>query len=135
MKIETTKERIVKYLDYKGIKLSRFYAETDLKRGLLDSDKLYQSISDMFVARIVEIYSDLNIEWLVTGKGEMLKCSEHIVTEKKEEVCQSTQNQNILLSMIEKKDNKIEELSKKIGRLEHELDGLKTKSENARVVS
>lgn len=73
MKIATVKERVMQYLDVQGIKLSKFYTTTGLKRGLFDSDKLSQSISDVFITKIIANYSDINLEWLLTGKGEMLK--------------------------------------------------------------
>lgn len=73
MKIETTKERIIKYLENKGIKLSEFYISTGLKRGLLDKDKLDQSISDKFITIIIGNYPDINLQWLVTGEPPMLK--------------------------------------------------------------
>ncbi len=63
----------MQYLKFKGIKLSRFYAETGIKRGLLDSDKLKQAISDTFVSTIIATYDDVSLEWLLTGDGQMLK--------------------------------------------------------------
>ena len=40
MILVTTKERLLQYLDYKGISRTQFYADLDIKRGLLDSDKM-----------------------------------------------------------------------------------------------
>jgi hypothetical protein len=72
MKIATTKERILQFVDYKQISKQKFFIETGLKRGFLDADKLNTSIPDTFIATIVAVYPEINIEWLLTGKGEML---------------------------------------------------------------
>lgn len=72
MKIASTKERILQYIDFKKITIGNFLRETDIKRGFLDTDKLNATVSDVFIAKIVAAYEDLNIVWLVTGKGEML---------------------------------------------------------------
>lgn len=68
----STKQRILKYLDFKGISRSDFFEETSIKRGFLDTDKLNGSVSDIFIAKIIATYIDLNVTWLLTGKGEML---------------------------------------------------------------
>lgn len=73
MNIVTTKERILQYIDYKGISISEFLRNTAIKRGFLDADKLNSAVSDIFVAKIIATYSDLNLEWLITGEGQMLK--------------------------------------------------------------
>lgn len=48
MNFATTKERIIQYIDFKGIKVKDFYEKTGIKRGFLDSDKLKSSVSDIF---------------------------------------------------------------------------------------
>ncbi len=75
MKIATTKERILQFIDYQGISKQYFFRETGLKRGLLDADKLDSSISDIYLAKILATYPRLNPEWLLTGNGEMLLSS------------------------------------------------------------
>lgn len=73
MKIATTKERILQFVDYKGISKSRFYEETGMKRGFLDGDKLQTSIPDTFIATIIAKYPEINLEWLITGEGSMIR--------------------------------------------------------------
>lgn len=73
MKIATTKERILQFVDYKGISKTRFYEETGMRRGFLDGDKLKTSIPDTFIATIVATYPDISPIWLLTGEGSMLK--------------------------------------------------------------
>lgn len=73
MNFASTKERILKYLDYKGISKADFYILTGIKRGLLDADKLKSAVSDVFIAKIIAVYPDISLNWLITGRGDMLK--------------------------------------------------------------
>lgn len=65
-----SRERILQFVDYKNLSKNKFYKETGLSNGFLDknnhpgADKLEQ---------IISIYPELNPEWLLTGKGEMLR--------------------------------------------------------------
>lgn len=72
MKIASTKERLIQYIENHNIKIKKFYEQTRIKRGFLDSDKLKSAVSDRFLAIIIN-FPDINLEWLITGKGEMLK--------------------------------------------------------------
>lgn len=69
--IATTKRRLLQYLDSKDVKLVEFYKKTEIKRGFLDSDKLDASVSDVFLAKIIAVFEDLNLVWLISGVGEM----------------------------------------------------------------
>lgn len=62
-------ERLTQYIEYKGISKYRFYKETGLSNGFLDKST---SIGVDKCERICTQYADINIEWLVTGKGDML---------------------------------------------------------------
>lgn len=73
MNFASTKERIIEFLNYKCINTSAFLEKTGIKRGFLDGDKLKSTVSDIFIAKIIAAFPDINIEWLVTGGGEMIK--------------------------------------------------------------
>ncbi len=68
-----TKHRIKEFIEYKGITPKEFLKETEIKRGFLDSDKLNSTVSDVFIAKIIAKYPEINIKWLLTGEGYMLK--------------------------------------------------------------
>lgn len=116
-----TKRRILQFIDYKGIGITKFFKETGIKRGFLDTDKLDSSVSDMFLAKIIAVFPELNIEWLLTGEGEMLR-KEEIVQQAVNNVSSTiTQNQTINVP----KD--YEELKKENKRLTQENSVLKDK--------
>lgn len=73
MNLVTSKRRLLQFLEFKGFDKPDFYEKTGIKRGLLDSDKLDASLNDQYLAKIIAIFSDLNLYWLITGEGEMIK--------------------------------------------------------------
>ena len=64
------KERILQYLEYKSIRKSKFYKDVGLSNGFLDKVK---DIGSGKLELILKSYPDINPEWLLTGKGNMLK--------------------------------------------------------------
>ena len=66
----TDKEKILLYLDYKGINKNRFSLKTGLSTRFLDSGN---SLGVDKLRIIAHNYTDLNIDWVVTGRGEMIK--------------------------------------------------------------
>lgn len=70
IKIYTDKEKIIQYLDYKNISKNKFYKETGLSNGFLDSGSSF-SVENLRI--ILDKYRDIDQEWFLTGKGEMLK--------------------------------------------------------------
>lgn len=77
-------ERIKEYIDFKGINISNFERSIGMSNasfgkslrngGAIGTDKL---------ENILTVYTDINIEWLLTGRGSMIK-SENI---KEENLC------------------------------------------------
>jgi len=64
------RQRIIKYLDYKGVSKYKFYKDTGLSNGFLDKEG---AIGSDKCEKISYQYPDLSLEWLITGYGEMLK--------------------------------------------------------------
>lgn len=72
MNFANTKQRIMQYLDFKDIKIKEFLENVEIKRGFLDSDKLEATVSDVFIAKIIAKYPEINLNWLITGGGSMI---------------------------------------------------------------
>ncbi len=69
-KISTYKKRLLLFIDYKGITKNKFYTETGVSNGVLDKKS---GLSLETVEKIISVYPELNLDWLVTGKGFMIK--------------------------------------------------------------
>jgi repressor LexA len=63
-------DRLLQIIDYKDINKSKFYKETGLSNGFLDKVK---DIGGSKIEDILNTYPEINPEWLVLGKGEMLR--------------------------------------------------------------
>lgn len=64
------KDRIKKYLEYKGVSKNKFYTQTGLSIGFLDSGS---SLGVDKARIIVNTYPDINLNWLILGEGDMLR--------------------------------------------------------------
>lgn len=62
--------RILSYIEFEKIKKSDFYKKTGLSNGYLD--KVKELGSDK-IESIISVFPTINLEWLVTGKGKMVK--------------------------------------------------------------
>lgn len=64
------KQRILRFLNLKGITQYEFYKNTGVTRGVL---KQNNGISEDNLTRFLAYYPEVNINWIVTGRGKMLK--------------------------------------------------------------
>lgn len=66
----TDKEKITKYIEYKGISKNQFYLKTGLSVGFLDKGS---SLGVDKLKIIIDNYHDLNLNWFFDDNSEMLK--------------------------------------------------------------
>ncbi|TGN26741.1 XRE family transcriptional regulator [Empedobacter tilapiae] len=66
--MNTIIDRILKIIELKKISKNKFYIETGLSNGFLDKVK---DIGASKIEQILNTYSDINPNWLVTGEGAM----------------------------------------------------------------
>lgn len=64
------KQNILLYLENKGVTPYEFYKESGVTRGILQQNN---GISEDNIARFLAYAPDVNIEWLLTSKGSMIK--------------------------------------------------------------
>lgn len=69
----TEKDKIKQYLEYKNISKYKFYQQTGLSAGFLDSGC---SIGVDKARIIINTYPDINLSWLIMGEGPMLRDEE-----------------------------------------------------------
>ena len=110
--ISVLKRRILEYADSKGIKKYEIYQNTGISNGVLSQKG---GLSEDNVMRFLSHYSDLSPEWLLTGKGAMLR-------EQSAPEVAPPPSEPAFPGFIEK----IQDLSVKVGRLEAENEHLRT---------
>ena len=62
------KSNLKQYLAQKGISPAQFYRDTGLSNGFLNQG---DNISSNNIEIIISLYPDLNLQWLITGVGDM----------------------------------------------------------------
>jgi len=65
--------RLFEYLDYKGIKPTRFEKNIGLSNGYLGQQHKRQAdLGETIILKILDNSLDLSIQWFITGKGNMI---------------------------------------------------------------
>lgn len=127
-KISYIKERILQISDYKGISKEKFIENFGMTYGNFKGKQKLTSLNSDFLDKILSEIPEINAEWLLTGKGSMLK------SEVKKEVQPSSNSEVEALlrekmAMLEKNNALLEENNafqkEKIKQLEQEILALK----------
>ena len=105
------KKNILQYIEYKGISKYKFYQETGITRGVLDQNN---GMSEENTARFIAQYPEVSTDWLLTGKGSMLR-------EQSAPEVAPPPSEPAFPGFIEE----IKSLSVKVGRLEAENEHLR----------
>lgn len=71
--ISPIKNKILQYIEYKGISKYKFYQESGITRGVLDKES---GISEDNIAKFIAYAPDVDLSWLFLDKGTMLKVEE-----------------------------------------------------------
>lgn len=67
------KQRVIFFVESQGIKKEDFYKKISSNGGNFRGKSLQSELSGEKIAEILANYTNLNPEWLILGKGEMLK--------------------------------------------------------------
>lgn len=140
--VATSKERLIEYLEYKGVSYVDFFKGTGIKRGFLDSDKLKGTITDVFLAKIIAFFPDLSLVWLITGNGDQENIPEEdhfdiVAAEPKRKhassVAKSIKREKNYIIEPKKKGSKVEEaiidIYIELAAIKRELKELKIKKD------
>ena len=75
-KIFTIKERIFYFLENQGIKKEEFYRKVGIARANFSGTGKNSELGGDKIVKILNIYSKMDANWLLTGNGEMIKNNE-----------------------------------------------------------
>ena len=107
-------ERIAIYIHFKKISPHAFEKKIELSNGYFSKQlKHLGSVGSDILIRIHETYTDLDILWILTGEGQMLKEA-------------MLHSQKIDNSILEDFTNKYTNENKKLKKLENDFDKLQT---------
>lgn len=109
------KQNILKYLDFIGLTPYKFYQLTGMTRGVLTQNN---GMNEENTTRFLDYFPDVSPEWLLTGKGDMLKSK----VENQNVVNEPTENYGLdYKEMYLEAKYTIEIQKKYIKSLEHQL--------------
>ena len=118
------KSNLLIFLQKEGVKNADFYKKTGLSNGFLDKN---ENISSRNIEIIISNYPNISLEWLLTGKGEMLKENKQTIgnIEKSSVVGANVNgsgininsNQSELIDIIKKQQDQIGQLIDVISKL------------------
>lgn len=120
----TEKDKIKYYLEYKNISKNKFYQETGLSIGFLNSGN---SLGADKVRTIINTYPDINLEWLIMDKGPMLRDTSEPKepVEKQSYADDGLKNDTVtvaqLLEIVNKQVDIIKEQNREISRLRNRM--------------
>lgn len=135
--ISPIKQRILSFAGTLGISKRDFYTKIGVSRGTLESKT---GITEDVITKFFATYPQVNIEWLMTGEGDMLKTKrtpENLqAQEPTNNEYKDSKNQALgqdipplildrLLNTIAEKDAIIREQAEELGRLREQIEQFK----------
>lgn len=122
------KERILQFVENQKIKKVDFFAKIQMTSANFRGLQLSSSINSSVIERIITIYPELNLYWLITGKGEMLVRKNdyaissdtmvHQVNETKVQYDSKAEVYELQKQIIDTQSKLIEQLQQKIDELQ-----------------
>lgn len=127
--MKTTIDRIYELVDFKGETIYKLSKSIDVSNGYFSKQKLSNgAISSTIIEKLVNHFPDVDLNWLITGKGKMLRtntastgkdCTEKI-DQLKEQLAKSEELVGLQRYQLEGFAREIKRLSTEIAALKKE---------------
>lgn len=119
------KQNILQFIEHQDISKYELYKKTGISNGTLSQKG---GMSEENIIKFLSVYREVSAEWLLTGKGEMLKSSvQNIVQNSGKNSINNIsgnikqQNYNELMEIIREKDRQIAKKDEQINKLIEKL--------------
>lgn len=127
------KSRVIQFIENQNIEKKFFFEKLGVASSNFRGNALYSEISADVIAKILSQYPYADSEWLLTGKGSMLKDDAKGSISQKAKGNNNTQIGSGSATITRNKGhssepekNKVHELEKLLNEKNQELEGLKT---------
>lgn len=111
------KSRLKLFLEYKGITMAEFEGNCGFAHGYVNNIRRAPSVKAC--ALIALLYPELSIEWLRTGRGDMIQEGLH-------KVVLSSEERQSYHRMLDWRNKRIEELEQELLKANKKIDELKS---------
>ena len=127
MSSKNLKYRLLEFISHKGLNKCEFEQICDLSNGFVD--KSGNNTRRSTLDKISSVYPDLNVNWLLTGEGEMLKS----VVNQSNIVGDNIQGTNVtvnksqtdkFLELLKARDGQISKSQEQISKSQAQIDRL-----------
>lgn len=114
----SVKERLTEFVNWLGISKSEFGRQIGVSNAFISS--IRKSIQQDKIQSIASMYPNLNIEWLLTGEGEMLKNGYKNPPPESGSACEPTLSNLTTEQRLQIAENRIEDIQKQLNDLNEE---------------
>lgn len=135
--ITNIKSRVIEVANFKGVSLEKFFLELGVTYGSFKGKHKKTSLNSSVIERLHQLYPDINLEWLISGRGSMV--SEHrggafvgdnnvyqsIIAPSVKQIAPSLPEGSIANEIAKHKDELINELRGQINELREHIATLK----------
>ena len=112
------KQRIIKYLEIQSISKTDFYNKFSVASSNFRGISLNSEVGGELIAKILSEYKDLNPDWLILGKGNMLRSLETPKTTQESKSESEGETVKLLIDKITEQAVEIAELKTRVEELE-----------------
>lgn len=118
-----TIDRLLQFIKYAGLSARQFDLSIGASNGYtLRMKKNSASIGSDVIENILKTYPQLNVIWLITGKGEMLKENEEELILDFDELPKERQNEIEQIIEVKIKERQEEELKRLLKEVTEEIE-------------
>lgn len=116
----SVKERLKKFIESNNMTVKQFEESISASNGYVNS--ISKSIGIEKLEKIIEIYPNLNIEWLLAGKGTHLKNADNFISEPSANYEKTDNKCKYLIELLEYQKDEIKNLKKEVERVNAEKE-------------
>lgn len=80
-KFSLIKERVVEYIENRGIQKEKFFSRIGVTSANFRGNAKTTPLNSTTIENIITLYPDINLTWLITGKGNMLVEADQVLHE------------------------------------------------------
>lgn len=125
-KISTIKQNILYFVESQGFKKEDFFNQIEISYSNFKGKSLFSEIGADKIVKILTIFPQINPDWLLTGKGEMLRNSEELQVDCKQEIVKIQKELDFKTEQVNFYQEKSIDLQKKLEDCENEKKRINT---------